>query len=155
MSKLTNWPFTEEDTLKPRIGVAAGLVAYIFQFLLPFFGATGKLVLTLFIILALALVCFAILRLLIPKMDPRDPEADRFVVWGGALLFVFIGIEGFGAWFVPGLIGGGALIWWRVPELVEVFPWFEEKGAIDVDTVENPDNRGHVDMHDDRFRLRK
>ena len=158
MNTLLNWAFTEEDMLKPRIGVAAGLIAYVLLFLRPFFGTTTMIIAIILILACLALVCFGILRLLIPQMDPRDPDADRFVVWGGALLFVFIGIEGFGPWFLPGLIGGAALIWWRVPELIEVFPWFEEKGGVDfgkIDPGEDTPERPHIDLVPPGQKLRK
>jgi len=155
MNGLINWAFTEEDTIRPRVGVAAGLVAYVMLFLRPFMGITLLVITTILILACLALVCFAVLRMLLPLMDPRDPDADRFVVWGGALLFVFIGIEGFGAWFLPGLIGGALMIWWRVPELLEVFPWLEEKGTIDVDTVEAPEQRPHIDLVPPGRKIRK
>ena len=161
MNAFINWPFTEEDTLKPRVGVAAGLIAYVLLFLRPFMGTTLMVISVILILACLALVCFGILRLLVPQMDPRDPEADRFVVWGGALLFLFIGIEGFGAWFVPGLIGGAGLMWWRVPELLEVFPWFEEKGDLNFDRINvgtgpaEPQERPHIDLVPPSRKLRK
>ena len=137
--------FREDETLSPRAAVAAGLVAYTLLIFKPVMGI-GTLIFAIpILIICLALVCYTILRLLMPKMDPRDPDADRFVVWGGTALFVLMGFEGFGWWYPPGLILGGGLLYWRAPELLEVFPYFEEKGNVDFDRLHHPGKRPRND----------
>lgn len=132
MSRPLDFLFREDDTLGPRMLVSVGLLAYGLAIFKPVMG-TGMLILALpLIIVALGLISFAALRWLLPLMDPRHDSADRFVVWGGAALFAVAGIQGFGVWFLPGLALGAVLIWWRVPELLEILPGREERGNIDL-----------------------
>lgn len=122
MRQMLNFLFTEEETLKPRFGVGAGLGAFALVYLAPFAGLAVKIVLLAVAVVALGLVSYAALRLLVPMMDPRDPDADRFAVWGGLLLFAVAGMACFGLVFVPGFALGAVLLWLRVPELLEVLP---------------------------------
>ncbi|NNU78819.1 hypothetical protein HMH01_00075 [Halovulum dunhuangense] len=128
MRKLIDRLFTEDETLPPRVVVAAGLGAYALLLLRPFMGPVSAAVLGIAMIAALALVCLAVLREFLPMMDPRHPDADRFVVWGGFALALLVGGTAFGLWFLPALVLGLVLLWWRARELFEVFPWFETPG---------------------------
>lgn len=120
--------FDEEGRLGPRTIVAAGLAAWALLLLEPLAGGVWAVLLLILMILALSMASYAALRELLAVMDPRDAEADRFVVWGSALLILLIGFHAFGIWFLPALILAALLIRLRVPELYEVFPWFEKPG---------------------------
>ncbi|MEM8872141.1 MAG: hypothetical protein AAGB10_18015 [Pseudomonadota bacterium] len=127
MNSILDGFFREDETLHPRMLVAAGIVAYFFHYLAKWFGVSWWITQGL-IVLLVAMLCYAVLRFLLPMMDPRDPDADPFVVWGTCFLFLIMGGDGFGALFIPGLIIGAAVLYWRAPELLEVFPWFEKDG---------------------------
>ena len=119
--KFFDWMFREDETLHPRIVVSAGLFAYFVLFLRPVLGLLF-FPLVPGVVVALGLVCYAALRILMPVMDPAHPGADRFVVYGSTVLFVAIGAQAFGFWFLPGLAGGVAIIIWRAPELLDSLP---------------------------------
>lgn len=127
MQTLLDRLFREDETLHPKTVVGAAMAAYVLLLLARWAGFLGYLAVPIIICL-LALVCYAALRFLLPLMDPRHADADRFAIWGGAVLFVFIGLDVFWIWFLPALALGGVLLWWRAPELLEVFPWFEPPG---------------------------
>ena len=128
MRKLLERLFDEEGRLGPRSIVASGLVAWGLVLLLPALWGAWAVLAVLAMVAALALVTCAALRELLPVLDPRDAEADRFVSWGAALLMLAVGAHAFGIWFLPALALGAALVWVRTPELYEVFPWFEKPG---------------------------
>lgn len=128
MQTVLDWLFRDDETLHPNVVISAGLVAYALMYLNAWLGVAIVVAVPL-LVLSITLICFAVLRFLLPMMDPRDPDADRFAVWGGLALFVIIGIDAFGIWFLPGLVLGAALLYWRAPELLEVFPYFEGKGG--------------------------
>ena len=127
MHKMLDFLFTEEEALGPRMLVGCGIAAYALSFLLPIFGGILWILFVVIMVLSAALLCYSALRELLPLLDPRDPEADRFVVWGALVLFLAIGWTGFGIYFIPSLIIGISLLWWRAPDLLEVVPFLEKQ----------------------------
>lgn len=128
MRKLVDRFFAEDETLGPRTLISAGLLAYATLFLAPLFGGTLYIVLLGLMILSAALLCYAALRELMPMMDPRDPDADRFVVWGAFVIFLGIGAASFGLLFLPAFFLGAALLYWRASELFEIIPGMDRPG---------------------------
>ncbi len=128
MQTILDWLFRDDETLHPKVVIGAGLLAYVLMYLNTWLGI-GIILAVPLVVISITIVCYAVLRFLLPMMDPRDPDADRFAVWGGTLLFVIVGADAFGVWFIPGLVLGGGLLYWRAPELLEVFPYFEGKGG--------------------------
>ncbi|WP_112321263.1 hypothetical protein [Oceanibium sediminis] len=128
MRKLLDRLFTEDETLGLRTLVSAGLLACVLMVFLPVTAGVTFVICAALLILSLSLLGYAGLRELLPVLDPRDPDADRFAVWGALVLFLAIGWLAFGIWFLPGLILGGALLWMRAPELFEIIPGFEKPG---------------------------
>jgi hypothetical protein len=128
MQKLFDFIFTEDEALGARTLVSCGVVSYAAALLAPLFTGATFVVLVVIMVVTLTLLCYAALRELLPLLDPRDPDADRFVVFGALLIFLAIGWTGFGIFFVPGLVLGMALLWWRAPDLLEVIPFLEKPG---------------------------
>ena len=128
MNRILEFVFREDDTLNTRLFVGLGLVAYLLYFNMSLLGAIGYLAYPLMIML-IAAVTYIVFLHLVPLMDPRHESADRFSVWGGAILFVLAGAGAFKLLFIPGLGFGLAMLYWRRPDLLQVFPWFEGQGA--------------------------
>jgi len=126
MQRVFHTLFDEGERLNPRVAVFAGLIACVINFFKPVMGLGLSLGTMPVLILCLGLVCYAAFRLLLPRMDQRDPDNDEVVVWGGMILFVMVGVQGFGLFFAAGLTVGGILIWWRAPEFLEIFGYPEE-----------------------------
>lgn len=116
--------FREDETIAPRLVVGLGLLAIVLVFLAPHIGGLTSLLLYVIALLALVPLTYSVLRILLPLMDPRDPDADRFAVWGGLALCVLVGLGAFGLVILPAFAAGGALIWTRAPELFEPFEAF-------------------------------
>lgn len=120
MDAIANWLFREDETLSPRAIVAAGLVAYLILFLRGWLGWLF-FPFALVMVVALALLTFSLLRALLPRME-RATGNDPVVIWGVLALFLAVGLNAFGLWFLPAIFIGGALIAWRAPELLESVP---------------------------------
>ncbi|MHA3979438.1 hypothetical protein ACW9UR_17330 [Halovulum sp. GXIMD14794] len=120
MDQIANWLFREDETLSPRTIVTAGLLAYLILFL-RFWLGWAYFLLAPVMVLALALLTYALLRALLPRMD-RSTGNDPVVIWGALALFLAVGLNAFGLWFLPAIFIGGALIVWRAPELLEAVP---------------------------------
>ena len=127
MNRILHWLFEDDESLRRQVIVAAGLVAYGVGIFLPVMGTGTRFVFLPIMMIAMGLACYAVLRRLLPIMDPREADTDHFTVWGSVVLFLLIGFASFGVWFAPGLVLGMLLIWVRVPELLEVFPGFDDK----------------------------
>lgn len=121
MDRICNRLFREDETLAPRTILAAGLLAYLVVLLRDWLGWLYYLLIPV-MVLALALLTFALLRALLPRLDRTVPGGDPVIVWGTPALFTVAGLHGFGIWFLPALAGGAALIAWRAPELLELLP---------------------------------
>lgn len=126
MQKMLDFLFTEEEALTARMLVTCGLLAYALSLIMPLFGSLFWIILAIIQVLVLALLCYSALRELLPMMDPRDAEADRYVVWGAFVIFLAIGWTGFGILLIPALCLGVSLLWIRAPEILEVIPFMEK-----------------------------
>jgi len=128
MNRLLEIVFREDDTLNTRVVVGLGLVAYVIYYNMAWLGPIGYLAYPLMIML-IAAVTYIVYLHLVPLMDPRHDSADRFSVWGGAILYLLAGAGAFKLLFLPGLGFGLAMLYWRRPDMLQVFPWFEGQGS--------------------------
>lgn len=128
MNRIIEIAFRDDQSLDTRAIVGLGLLAYAMYYVGPWLGMVGYLAYPLLILL-IAAVTHTVFLHLMPLMDPRHDSADRFSVWGGAVLYLLAVAGAFGLLFIPGLLLGLGLLYWRAPDLLQVFPWFEGRGA--------------------------
>jgi|GEM_PF-5731975 len=127
MLKMLDFMFTEDEVLSARTIVGCGIAAYALSLIMLLFGGFFWILLAIVQVLALALLCYSALREILPMMDPRDPEADRFVVWGAFVIFLAIGWTGFGIILIPALCLGVSLLWVRAPQVLEAVPFLDNQ----------------------------
>lgn len=124
MESLLKKFFPEKGLGNLKLVVGALLLASIFRVLHVLIGGLGIIYYPLVLIL-LIFPIYAAFQFLMPKMDPRDPDADRFVVYGGAVCVLLIGFLAFGLMFLPALVIAAGLIFWRAPDLLQILPWMD------------------------------
>lgn len=124
MENLLNQFFPSKGMGNLKMIVGASLAACIMALLHKLLGGLGFIYYPIVIILLIFPV-YAAAQHLMPKMDPRDPDTDRFVIWGTAATCVLLGFVAFGILFLPVLLLTGGLVFWRAPDLLEILPWMD------------------------------
>ncbi|QHQ36115.1 hypothetical protein [Algicella marina] len=122
--KMLDRLFREDETMSPRLVVGGALLAFALALFAPQFGMVMRGLVSLIALILLVAPAYMALRFLVPMMDPRDAEADRFAVWGGLVLLLVVGFSTFGLMTLPALALAGLLLWKRAPELMEPFERF-------------------------------
>jgi hypothetical protein len=124
MENLVNKLFPEKGMGNMRLVVGTLLTAAVLRVLHFLVGGLGFIYYPLALIL-LIFPLYAAAQFLVPKMDPRDPDADRFVIYGSLASLILLGFVAFGWLFLPALIAAGGLVVWRAPDLAELLPWVD------------------------------
>lgn len=125
MENLLKKFFPEKGLGNLKLVIGTLLAAAVLRGLHIMLGGLGFIYYPIVVVL-LIFPIYAAYQFLMPKMDPRDPHADRFVVFGGTLCTILIGFLSFGVVFLPALILAGGLVFWRAPDLLEVLPWMDD-----------------------------
>lgn len=124
MESLLTKFFPEKGLGNLKLVVGTLLAACVLRVLYVLLSGIGFVYYPLMLVL-LIFPIYAGFQFLMPKMDPRDPEADRFVVLGGSVCALLLGFLCFGFMFLPSLVLAAGLIFWRAPDLLEVLPWMD------------------------------
>ncbi len=108
-----------------RLVVGALLAVAILTTLHILVGGLGFIYYPLAMIL-LIFPLYAAAQFLLPMMDPRDPDSDRFVVYGSLASLILIGFAAFGWLFLPAVLITAGLMAWRAPDLADLLPWMDD-----------------------------
>lgn len=124
METMLNKFFPAQGVGNMKLIVGTLLAATVMTALHRLVGGLGFIYYPLVVILLL-FPLYAAVHYFVPLMDPRDPEADRFVIYGAVASLVLLGLVAFGWLFLPALVLTGGLVFWRVPDLAEFLPWVD------------------------------